>query len=363
MSEAAHETAPAQQPELKLEFHGSARDYFRIWSVNLCLTLLTAGIFSAWAKVRKKRYFYSHTLLDGTPFQYLAQPLPILRGRLIAAALFIVYYAATHFFTDILPFVLVAGLVLAPWVLVRSAAFNARYSAFRNMTFRFDGDYLAAMRTIYWLGLIPVIVVGAIFSWWGNPALGGAAFAVCGLLFPWWMRRLRHFIVTRTTFGGQSAQFGATGRQFFRVYLVSGLILFAAGLSAGALIFALKNGGKHALLVAPVPVYVGYVFAFAYVRANTANLVWNHSELGPLRFQSTLRARGLARLYLTNALGIIASAGLLTPWAVIRTLRYRVDNVHVILQGTLDRFQGAQQDTVSAAGAEMSEFFDLDLSL
>ena len=108
MSEAVHQTAPAEQSELKLEFRGSAREYFRIWSVNLCLTLLTAGIFSAWAKVRKKRY------LDGTPFQYLAQPIPILRGRLLAAALFVVYYGATHVFTDILPFVLVAGLVLAP---------------------------------------------------------------------------------------------------------------------------------------------------------------------------------------------------------------------------------------------------------
>jgi uncharacterized membrane protein YjgN (DUF898 family) len=108
---------------------------------------------------------------------------------------------------------------------------------------------------------------------------------------------------------------------------------------------------------------VGYVFAFAYVRANTANLVWNHSELGPLRFHSTLRARGLAKLYLTNALGIVASAGLLTPWAVIRTLKYRVENVHVILQDTLDRFQGTQTDTVGAAGAEMGEFFDLDLSV
>ena len=51
---------------LSLEFRGDAREYFRIWAVNLCLTLLTFGIFSAWAKVRKKRYFYSNTVLDGT---------------------------------------------------------------------------------------------------------------------------------------------------------------------------------------------------------------------------------------------------------------------------------------------------------
>src|SRR6266849_2239601 len=74
------------------EFRGCARDYFRIWAVNLCLTLLTAGIFSAWAKVRKKRYFYSNVTLDGTPFQYLGRPVPILKGRVIAVILFSVYY-------------------------------------------------------------------------------------------------------------------------------------------------------------------------------------------------------------------------------------------------------------------------------
>jgi hypothetical protein len=42
---------------LKLEFKGSAKEYFKIWVVSICLTLITFGIFSAWAKVRKKRYF------------------------------------------------------------------------------------------------------------------------------------------------------------------------------------------------------------------------------------------------------------------------------------------------------------------
>jgi hypothetical protein len=75
--------APIKQ-ELKLEFTGTGKEYFRIWIVNLFLTLITFGIFSAWAKVRKKLYFYSHTILDGTPFQYLGQPLPILKGRIRA---------------------------------------------------------------------------------------------------------------------------------------------------------------------------------------------------------------------------------------------------------------------------------------
>ena len=43
------------------EFRGDPKEYFRIWIVNLALTILTLGIYSAWAKVRKQRYFYLST--------------------------------------------------------------------------------------------------------------------------------------------------------------------------------------------------------------------------------------------------------------------------------------------------------------
>ncbi|MEM9624119.1 MAG: DUF898 family protein, partial [Pseudomonadota bacterium] len=38
-----------------LSFTGDGTEYFRIWIVNLTLTLLTLGIYSAWAKVRTNR--------------------------------------------------------------------------------------------------------------------------------------------------------------------------------------------------------------------------------------------------------------------------------------------------------------------
>ncbi len=46
-----------------LRFTGS--EYFKIWIVNLALTLVTIGIYSPWAKVRRLRYFYGNTLVDG----------------------------------------------------------------------------------------------------------------------------------------------------------------------------------------------------------------------------------------------------------------------------------------------------------
>lgn len=361
------QAAPEELPELALRFHGRGREYFRVWIVNLCLTLLTFGLFSAWAKVRKKRYFYSHTTLDGTPFQYLARPVPILKGRVIAAAAFAVYYLSTRFFTNLLPYVLGAGAVIAPWLLVRSAAFNARYSAYRNMTFRFDGTYGGAMSALYFWGIVPAFGTGVAFNWWGRMAIAGIAVFLLGIATPWWIKGLKAFIVTHTSFGGRNGDFSATGGQFFKVYFRSGLIMVGVlviVVGVGAFMVALLARGTKALFwVSVIPTYIGYVLAYAYIKAHSSNLVWNHTELGPLRFRSTLRGLGLAGLYVTNALGIIASLGLLIPWAVMRTMRYRVDHMQVLRAGELDLFEGSDGQSVGAVGAETVDFFDLDISL
>ncbi len=352
--------------DMKLAFSGAAGEYFKIWIVNLSLTLLTFGIFSAWAKVRKKRYFYSHLTLDNTPFQYLAKPIPILKGRIIATALFLLYYSSAHVFTTLLPYVLGAGLVIAPWVIVRSVAFNARYSAFRNMTFRFEGTYAEALKVISAWGIIPALVAGTMFNWWGKPWVAGILYAAFGVLFPWWIRRLKHFIVTRTSYGGHFGTFDATGGDFFRIYFTSGLIVVAfamiTGITAVISSFAIKEIPYSTVLFI-LPIYAGYVLAFAYVQANITNTVWNQIELGPVHFRCTLKCVDMVKLYLTNAIGIIASAGMLIPWAVIRTFRYRTDHTKVIKMAELNEFRGSDAATVQAAGAELTEFFDLDLSI
>jgi uncharacterized membrane protein YjgN (DUF898 family) len=356
-----------QQRELTLRFNGSSSEYFRIWIVNLCLTLLTLGIFSAWAKVRKKRYFYSHTTLDGTPFQYLGQPIPILKGRVIAAVLFMVYYASSHFLTSLLPYVFAAGAVLAPWVIVRSAAFNARYSAFRNMTFHFDGRYPDALKALYLWGIVPALALGAVFNWWGKYAVAGGAVLAFGLAFPWWIKRLKDFLISHTSYGSRSGVFSATGGQFFSVYFRSGLImagvLFLVGLFSTLTIATTVKKLQNMVWLILVPTYAGYVLAYAYVQAHSSNLVWNHTRLGPLRFQSFLGGWGMAKLYVTNALVIIASLGLLIPWAVMRTLKYRADHMRVLQEGELAEFQGSDLSAVEAIGAETVDFFDVDISL
>lgn len=363
MTTTIHQISPDAPRELIIQFHGNARDYFRVWVVNLCLTLCTAGLYSAWAKVRKQRYLHAHTTLDGTPFQYLGHPLAILRGRLVAAALVLTYYLVSYLAPDLRAFVIATAVVAAPWILVRSLAFNARVRAFRNLSFNFSASYGETVFALYWLGLIPALVVGWLFEWWEDPRILTALAAAAGAVFPFWMFRLKRFTITHTSFGAQRATFDARPRAFFRIYFVAGVMLIVAAMAFGALIRLFGETGRLGMLLAPVPLYAGYVLSLAYTRAHVGNLVWNNLGIGPVRFQSTLSTWSLFGLYLGNTVCILLSCGLLIPWAVLRTIRYRIEHLRATCSGDLSHFRQSRPRRTDAASAELGDLLQLDLAL
>jgi uncharacterized membrane protein YjgN (DUF898 family) len=111
------ETAPAALP---LSFTGSGAEYFRIWVVNLLLSVATLGIYSAWAKTRRLQYFYRNTQLAGAGFDFRGDPKAILRGRLLAVALLGAYHYAFGF-SRATGIAIVALLLLALPFMMRSA--------------------------------------------------------------------------------------------------------------------------------------------------------------------------------------------------------------------------------------------------
>jgi uncharacterized membrane protein YjgN (DUF898 family) len=272
------------------------------------------------------------------PFQYLAQPLPILKGRLIGAALLALWYGGTHFSKTLLLIVLGVGALLAPWVLVRSAAFNARYSSYRNFTFDFDGSYGAAAGTLVLAGLETVLS--------------------CGLGYPWALARVRRFMLTHTSFGGVRGAYTARGGHLIGPYL---LLVVSGGLAAavvGLLTYFHVRGPVGVGLA-----YVAYGVGYANFQARLANINWRYSSLGPLGFEVVYEGKDFIWLYLTNALAIVGSFGLLAPWASIRMYRYRIERFAVSFHGSTQVFEGQEGAAVRAAGAEVADLFDFDLSL
>ena len=357
-------------------FSGKAGEYFGIWIVNLFLTIVTLGIYSAWAKVRTKRYFYGNTWVAGANFDYHGNPVAILKGRLIAFAAFVAYTMAGYYSPKLAAAIAVAFMPLVPWFLVRSFAFNAANSSYRNLRFHFRATYREGVAALWPFLLVPVLVLLLPQLDPAEPprelsmALAVGAFLpplVLALFYPFVISRVNRLRIDHGRYG--SAPFATTARtaEFYGIYVIAAILFAGVMIVIGALTAAMFFAASMAsvVLVATVAVYfLGFATVFAFTRSRVANLLFNSTTLGGrARFKSTLRARPLARIYITNILAIVCSLGLLIPWAAIRTARYRAECLQLECEGGLDSFAADVAADVSATGEEMGDMFDVDLSL
>lgn len=335
---------------VKPEFTGSAAEYFRIWIVNLCFTLITLGVFSAWAKVRKKRYFYGNTRLDGDTFDYFASPKAILYGRIIALVAFLLYAFAGELYPPAAYGFLAIGVLLAPWLVMRTLGFNARNSAWRGLRFDFAAPTKEVARR--YLGILAALVLTA------------------GLAYPWCLARYKSFVLSHHALGTSGFHCELPARPLFWIYARAGLMLLALavpiGFLAGYAVMRLELPESLEWIKFFLPVagfYAAYALVYAYTQARTTNLQWNHTSGPGLRFESRLGARKLAGIYVGNVVAAALSAGLLIPWAVVRTLRYRLESFAMIVEEETLHTANPALAPVGAAGQELGDLFNLDIGL
>src|SRR2546422_3788065 len=169
----------------RLVFTGRGGEYFRIWVVNLLLAVITAGLYSAWTKVRKAKYFAQNTRLDGHVFGYHGNPRAILRGRIIALVLLGAYTWGFQFSRAAGLVTLVVLCAAGPWLFMRSQQFKLRNPSFRGLRFGFDervGEAYRLVLPILGLWLAPP----AAWPWSaGDGGSPGSVGVVTTLAGPW----------------------------------------------------------------------------------------------------------------------------------------------------------------------------------
>ncbi len=336
--------ACAEPREYAVLFHGKAFEYFKIWIVNILLTILTLGIYSAWAKVRNKQYFYGNTQIDGSSFQYTARPMQILIGRLIAFGLFVVYMVINQLFPPAALVLALLFLIFLPWIVIRSLAFNARNSMYRNIRFRFNG------------GVGEAVMAFLVF-----PLLAGLT---GGLLMPFAWHRQTRFYVNNHSFGTTPFSFEASAGPYFGLLgrlILTGIAAFIPLAIFGVMIGSNTQNAEPLAGLLMLPIMVGfYVLMFAVMEAGLGNLRFNNSHLDEVYFNSRLTVGGMASLYFVNTLGVVLSLGLLIPWAKVRTAAYRARCLTLVAPG-LDGFIAGEEEKVSALGEQIGEVFDVDI--
>jgi uncharacterized membrane protein YjgN (DUF898 family) len=345
-------------PPLRFTFDGTGREYFGIWIVNVLLTIVTLGVYTAWAKVRRKSYFYGNTGFAGGSFQYLGNPFVILRGWLLAAGLFLAYTFGSRIHPAVGPALGVLFAAVMPWLVVRSRMFNARNSSYRNIRFGFRPNYGEAYAVILGYGILVPLTLG--------------------ILLPYADYRRRKFVVESSSYGKTPFRFAGNHRAFYAAYL-KGVGLFLALFFGTALVaFPLAFGalrkigpaggiGTGIRLAVAGMIYGCFFVSWIFVRTRLTNLTLGAASLGPVSFQSSLRARDMVWLYLSNAAAIACTLGLLVPWARVRLARYRCNRLAAELAAGagegLDGFLAAAEPDVGAAGEEIGDLLDIDISL
>jgi len=364
------EKAPPPPPgePLALAFTGTAEAYARLWFTGLFLSVVTLGLYSPWSKVARERYLASHTLLDGVPFVYHGCPLPILKGRVAAAAILGAGWGLATYAPSLGPWLLALALLVAPWFLLQTLAFDAANYSWRGLRFRFRAPYREAAVAVLPLLVWPAADIAAQFADNpSNPLLLAFPYLVLALTWPWMVSA-----ITRMRFGGLrygTADFAlaATGKDFYTVYFRGmGAAFVTLGVVAliAVIVLGRYGGPNTAAMLQSVVFVVISAFAIGMARGRRFNLGLHRlTGGGRIRFRSTLEPQQLAKLFALNALWVVGTAGLASPWRRIVTLRERVRHVTAYVEGPLGWVRRAAPAGAGTTGSALAEGIDFDLSL
>lgn len=343
------DTPPASTDRFaRASFSGSASEYFGIWIVNVLLTILTLGIYSAWAKVRRKRYFHGNTVLLGRTFEYHAKGGQIFVGRLIVFGAII----AINTLSLINPLLTLATWLLIviglPWLIKRSLRFNARVTSYRNVRFDFVGSTGGAFVAV---------------------TLGGiVAFLSLGILAPLASRWLWRYILNNLRYGDRAFSTEPRLGALYRIFLLPFLLFVLGGTIIGVVIAAAiavgRDGGGEVdglvVFIAFLPYVALLIYALAALvyRTGVRNVVLSAALLDSRHeLLSDIPRLHYAWIAISNILVTMLTLGLMRPWAAVRMARFTNEHTGIRINGD----PGEVLSQIEASGSAVSaEYVDME---
>ena len=373
--------------QLPVQFTGSGSEYFRIWIVNLALILLTLGFYYPWAKVRRLRYFYGSTAVDGVPLDFHGDPKKMLRGYMLTGALVGLYSVAGNFsaFAGLVAFVCIAALW--PALFKSSMQFRLANTSWRGLRFRFCGSVAGAYRAMIPLFVPGILVLAAVLFVpnaqrpppWYLMLLAGIVVAML-LAAPWLWWNLKSYQHNHYALGQQQTELRTTVGAFYGVFAKTfgvaalGVVVLSAamaGLAVMGVLGAAQSGGGAAgaaiilgILGAVVGIVVVQLVPRPYFTSRMQNLLWSRTGNSLMRFRSQLKFSPLLGLMLKNWLLVVLTLGLYWPFAAISLARMRLEAVSLVMRVEPESLVAlARSREGEAAGDAAGDLLGFDIGL
>ena len=350
-------TNPTQFQQ-QIGFSGNAREYFGIWIVNIILSVITLGIYSAWAKVRRETYFKNNTKIADIGFGYHATGGQILKGRLIAVAvLFFIGVAQNALIfiePDSAPLLSMFLVFLVPWALNSSMRFASRMTSYRNIRFNWHGTY---WKTFWFLVIAPIF-----------------GLLTLGLLTPLISKSYYSYFARSHSYGRSRFSCTPNARQYYFAYLVGGILptiiisVFYILVSLSLGYESLGYGSLGYVGIWPLLISIAlfaFIFSMAFIyRILCRNLMMKSLNLANLAsFDSSISPIKFIWIYLSNFVVVIVSIGLLMPWTKIRMYNYLADATQIKVGEGLEKVVDEANTSRSSFGEEFAEFDGVEVTI
>ena len=361
-----------------VEFSGSGGEYFRVWIVNVLLSVVTLGFYTPFARRRTAQYFYGHTLVADSPLEFTVQQRRMVIGFVLLVALYAAFKTAEQTGQDtVASLMLLAGAALVPWFWGSAMRFRLNATRWRGVRLQFTAGWGEVYRASWPLFVIALAwiaaLLGATAPWPAEaapgaraeihlPTLFGAMLAALLVTVACLMRleyNYKSLLVLRGRVGGQPGRWKPVFGDFVRIWLAT-LGVFLLTLLVLGVVAALAVGGSFAALanlrqLGFLAILIGIAIALgtvlllflasaparAYREARMFQLVWNNIGVSHVaRFRCQLRTRSYVGLRVRNVLLTLLTLGFFRPFAVVSEYRMKTESVTLHVKGGLDQLAG-----------------------
>ncbi len=293
--------------------------------VNYLLTMFTLGIYYPWAKAAKRKYLFSNTVFAGSPFIFNGTGKEMFMGFIKLYAIGILWYGALIYaassFNTVLKQILIAVIyllffLLIPFAIHSSVKYRASRTTWRGIHFGYRGEMGSLVKT-YFVGMFLTIITLGIYG-------------------AWFTVNIRKYIVENIRFGNINFGFNGTGKSYF-ILLIKGYLLSIITLG----------------------IYLPW-FAKDLANFNIDNTTATQNG-EELTFKSSITGGDYFVLMITNFLLIIFTLGIATPWVIMRSTRFILENISLEGNFDADNLLQTESEYKDAIGDDLADVLDIGI--
>lgn len=383
----------------ELRFTGTGGEYFRVWIVNVLLTIVTLGFYTPFARRRTAQYFFGHTEVAGSPLEFTAQQRKMVLGFIILVILYASFKIAAGTGQDTAASLLMLGAAaLAPYFWASAMRFRLSATRWRGLRLQFAPTWGEVYKASWPVFVIALIWIGVMLAFGAlveptEPATRGHPRALPHVPVGLWLLaagglvgtvlcvirlefNYKSLLVLRARIGSEAGRWKPVYSDFVRIWLATLGVALAAIAVVGAVLAGLffavagastwRGAGPAAgvalfFVLVPLAVLIGLVLgsspARAYREARMFQLVWNNVGVSRIaRFKCDLSAWRYVGLRVRNVLLTILTLGFWRPFARVSEHRMKTESVTLHVKGGLDQLAGQlarqQQGSVGDAIAD-----------